>query len=51
MLKSINKRNVSVLPSIFKERMQVNRAYLLELDSMCLIQNFYLEAGITMPGL
>lgn len=36
---------------LFKEREQVNREYLLELDSQCLLQNFYLEAGIIMPNM
>ncbi len=51
MLKTAYKENVTVLPSVFRERMDVNRKYLLELDSQCLLQNFYLEAGIIMPGL
>lgn len=51
MLQPVNHHNVQVLPSIFKERMQINRSYLLELDSACLLQNFYLEAGIIIPGL
>ena len=36
---------------IFRERMNLNRSYLLELDTQCLLQNFYLEAGIIMPEL
>lgn len=44
-------KNVHLLPGLFQERAQVNRAYLLELNSQCLLQNFYLEAGIIMPGL
>ncbi|WP_070042964.1 beta-L-arabinofuranosidase domain-containing protein [Robinsoniella peoriensis] len=51
MLKSFNKKQVSVLPGLFRERMDTNRNYLMELDSQCLLQNFYLEAGIVMPGL
>ncbi len=51
MLKSFNKKQVSVLAGVFKERMNVNRDYLMELDLQCLLQNFYLEAGITLPGL
>ena len=51
MLKTAYKENVTVLPGVFRERMDVNRKYLLELDSQCLLQNFYLEAGIIMPGL
>ncbi|WP_040951279.1 beta-L-arabinofuranosidase domain-containing protein [Gorillibacterium massiliense] len=51
MLKAIDKRNVTLLPGVFRERMNVNREYLMELDTQCLLQNFYLEAGIIMPGL
>ena len=41
----------AVTGGIFRERMNLNRSYLLELDTQCLLQNFYLEAGIIMPGL
>ena len=51
MLKPAEKGSVKILPSVFRERMDVNRRYLLELDSNCLLQNFYLEAGIILPGL
>ncbi|WNS45217.1 beta-L-arabinofuranosidase domain-containing protein [Paenibacillus sp. MMS20-IR301] len=51
MLSTIDKRNVKLLPGIFRERMSVNREYLMELDTQCLLQNFYLEAGIIIPGL
>lgn len=48
MLRSINAR---INGGIFRQRMDVNRRYLLELDPQCLLQNFYLEAGIIMPDL
>lgn len=51
MLKQFDKKDVTILPGLFRERMDVNRRYLMELDSQCLLQNFYLEAGIVMPGL
>jgi len=51
MLKQFEKREVTILPGVFRERMNTNRDYLMELDSVCLLQNFYLEAGIVMPGL
>ena len=51
MLTPVEKESVAILPGVFRERMNTNRAYLLELDSQCLLQNFYLEAGIIMPGL
>lgn len=37
---------VKLTNGLFKERENVNRAYLLELDSECLLQNFYFEAGV-----
>ncbi len=40
-----------VTGGIFRERMNLNRKYLAELDPQCLLQNFYLEAAIIMPGL
>ncbi|MDE7360470.1 MAG: glycoside hydrolase family 127 protein [Oscillospiraceae bacterium] len=51
MLKQFDKGQVNVLSGIFRDRMNINRNYLMELDSTCLLQNFYLEAGIEMPGL
>lgn len=51
MINSAEKGSVTILPGVFRERMDVNRSYLLELDSNCLLQNFYLEAGIILPGL
>ncbi|MBP0983006.1 MAG: glycoside hydrolase family 127 protein [Oscillospiraceae bacterium] len=51
MLKTAQNGSVTILPGVFRERMDVNRSYLLELDSNCLLQNFYLEAGVILPGL
>ena len=51
MLKAMDKKNVKLLPGVFRERMEKNREYLMELDPQCLLQSFYLEAGIVMPGL
>ncbi|MGN1204102.1 MAG: beta-L-arabinofuranosidase domain-containing protein [Lachnospiraceae bacterium] len=51
MLHKIKTGNVHLLPGIFKERAELNRKYLMELEKQCLLQNFYLEAGIVMPGL
>lgn len=51
MLSKMDKRNVNLLPGVFRERFSINRDYLMELDTQCLLQNFYLEAGIVMPGL
>lgn len=46
MLKQINIQNAHLLPGLFKERTDLNRAYLTELKSENLLQNFYLEACI-----
>ena len=43
---SINIESAHLLPGLFKERADVNRAYLMELKTEDLLQNFYLEAGI-----
>ena len=51
MLKAIEVGKVHLLPGLFREREEVNRQYLLELQNQGLLQNFYLEAGIVMPGL
>ena len=51
MLNSCAYENVHLLPSLFQDRAQVNRSYLMELKDQGLLQNFYLEAGIVMPGL
>ncbi len=41
---------VRILPGLFRRRMDLNESYLMELDSTCLLQNFYLEAGVILPG-
>ncbi len=41
---------VKLTNGLFKEREIINRKYLLELDSECLLQNFYFEAGICTPN-
>lgn len=43
---SINIESAHLLPGLFKERADVNKAYLMELKTEDLLQNFYLEAGI-----
>ena len=43
---SINIESAHLLPGLFKERADINRAYLMELKTEDLLQNFYLEAGI-----
>ena len=51
MLNSTPGNKVHITGGVFRERMNTDRDYLYELDSQCLLQNFYLEAGIIMPGL
>ena len=51
MLRRAPIRNVQILPGLFAGRMKLNEEYLMELDSVCLLQNFYLEAGIQLPGM
>ncbi len=51
MLNRINFKNVHLMPGLFKERSEINRKYLMELSNNALLQNFYIEAGIVIPGL
>ena len=50
MMQAIKGGSVKMLPGLFKRRMDLNEAYLMELDPGCLLQNFYIEAGIIPPG-
>lgn len=43
---SIGMDKAHLLPGLFKERADINRAYLMELKAENLLQNFYLEAGV-----
>ena len=45
-MEQIETGSVKIEPGLFRERMNVNRKYLMELDSACLLQNFYTEAGL-----
>ena len=49
-LKPLSPKEVKMLPGLFRSRMELNEAYLMELDAACLLQNFYIEAGIIPPG-
>ena len=51
MPKAVKRSSVHIKNGLFRERMELNRRYLLELDTTCLLQNFYLEAGIGLPGI
>ncbi|MDE6728137.1 MAG: glycoside hydrolase family 127 protein [Oscillospiraceae bacterium] len=46
MPNNIKPESARLLPGLFKERADVNRAYLMELKTENLLQNFYLEAAI-----
>ncbi len=46
---SIPLDRVKLLPSLFQQRSDLNRKYLLSLKSENLLQNFYLEAGLWQP--
>ena len=50
-MKSLKLSEVRQTEGLFKEREKLNRDYLMELDNRALLQNFYLEAGIMLPGL
>jgi DUF1680 family protein len=45
-LTPIAPRKVALLPSIFKQRYDLNRAYVMSLSNANLLQNFYLEAAL-----
>ncbi len=51
MLQKLPMGSTKLLPGLFKERQDLNKKYLLELDNQCLLQNFLLEAGVILPGL
>lgn len=50
MIKSIPYGKVKLDNGLFKQRADVNRNYLMELENVALLQNFYIEAGIIVPG-
>ena len=50
MLKAIKGKEIRMLPGLFQRRMKLNEDYLMELDPGCLLQNFYIEAGIIPSG-
>ncbi len=45
----LSNRRVTLLPGLFKKRFEVNRRYVLSLQSRNLLQNHYLEAGLWAP--
>ena len=50
MLKAVKRKDIRILPGLFQKRMKLNEDYLTELDPGCLLQNFYIEAGIIPPS-
>lgn len=50
MLNQVEIGSVKIEPGLFRERMKVNRSYLMELETSCLLQNFYAEAGLGLNG-
>lgn len=46
MLKQTDIHSARLLPGLFREHAEINRAYLMELKTENLLQNFYLEAAI-----
>ena len=50
MIQAVKGGNVRMLPGLFQRRMKLNEDYLMELEPGCLLQNFYIEAGIIPPG-
>lgn len=46
MIRQIQPNKAKLLPGLFKERADLNRSYLMELETELLLQNFYLEAAI-----
>lgn len=46
MIQQIQTNKARLLPGLFKERADLDRAYLMELETESLLQNFYLEAAI-----
>lgn len=48
-LKAIPYGQVKLLPGLFKSRAQLNRSYVMSLNSADLLQNFYIEANLYEP--
>jgi hypothetical protein len=44
--KAIPVQNVRLLPSLFSQRYELNKKYMMSLENDKLLQNFYYEAGI-----
>ena len=42
---------VIIKNGLFHNRIDINKSYLKELDDTALLQNYYFEAGIIIPGM
>ena len=51
MPKKAKQGSVKITGGLFRKRMDLNRKYLMELDTECLLQNYYLEAGKQVKGM
>ncbi|MBO4864626.1 MAG: glycoside hydrolase family 127 protein [Eubacterium sp.] len=51
MIRYYSADSVKISDGLFRKRMDINIDYLMELDDTCLLQNYYIEAGVIMPGL
>jgi len=49
-LRPIPVQNIRLLPSLFLQRYELNKKYMMSLENDKLLQNFYYEAGITKSG-
>ena len=49
-LKSVSVQNVKLLTSLFSQRYELNKKYLMSLENDKLLQNFYYEAGLSKTG-
>ncbi len=49
-LKAIPIQNIKLLPSLFLQRYELNKKYLMSLENDKMLQNFYYEAGISKTG-
>lgn len=50
MISNISFSKTRLEPGLFKQRTDVDLSYLMELKNVSLLQNYYLEAGVIMPG-
>ena len=50
MITQTNINDVHLLESLFSSRAKINKDYLMELNSTALLQNYYIEACLAIPG-